>query len=390
MLRLHGPLSRADLARYSGLSEGSISRITSELMVNSLVREDGAESSSVGRPGTRLRLDERRIGIGVEIGRDKIQIAAATLAGKIIDRTAIPTPSTPADVLNAIVDALRNDFSIRRKHRIEGVGVSVRGIVNSRTGVVEYGNLFGWIGIPVKEFLEEHLNWPVEVDNNVRLAARAEYSYGNLLEVRNSHCLLFAMVDDGIGIGIVLDGKVYYGPNDAAGEFGQMVIADKNDDRPLDRAGSLERLASITALCERYAELSRSQAPNEPHSGLVLVKKICRLAMAGDTVATTALSEICRYLGIGLANVIWGLNADAVVIDSSINEAWPFVAPRIQSQFAPSEDIVTFRNLVLRPASLSGEASTIGAATLPFRTLFASGESARKAPARRSAAVARG
>ena len=87
----------------------------------------------------------------------------------------------------------------------------------------------------------------MEVDNNVRLAAIAEYNYGNLLEVRNSRCLLLAMVEEGIGIGIVLDGRLYYGPRDAAGEFGQMVIPDKGDSCTTRRAGCLEKLASSVA-----------------------------------------------------------------------------------------------------------------------------------------------
>ena len=62
--------------------------------------------------------------------------------------------------------------------------------------------------------------------------------------------------------------------------------------------------------------------------------------------------KTCRYLGIGLANVIWGLNADAVVLDAPINEAWSIVAPLIRNQFPKGEDIITFRNLVLRPSSL--------------------------------------
>ena len=91
-------------------------------------------------------------------------------------------------------------------------------------------------------------------------------------------------------------------------------------------------------------------------------------------VAQKALEKTSRYLGIGLANVIWGLDADAVVIDAAMNEAWALVRPAIQNQFPTRSDVVVFRNLILRPSSLGGDAAIIGAATLPFKTLFALGE----------------
>jgi glucokinase len=233
------------------------------------------------------------------------------------------------------------------------------------------------VRVPVKAYLSDALKIPVHVDNNVRLAAIAEYNYGTLPEARHSRCLLYAKVDEGIGIGLVFDGKLYYGPHHAAGEFGQMVIADSNDTEQLDRPGCLEKLASSTALCERYAALTKTRSLSATGSSRARVQKICQLAQAGDERALEALQQTCRYLGIGLVNVIWGLNADAVVIDSPLNQAWSLTAPLIQSQFPHGKDVVNFQNLTLRPSSLGGEASLIGAATLPFQSLFTLGESAQ-------------
>src|SRR5581483_11642332 len=210
--------------------------------------------------------------------------------------------------------------------------------------------------------------------NNVRLAAIAEYQYGNLLEVRNSQSLLFVMVDEGVGTGIVLDGKLYSGPAYAAGEFGQMVIADDGGPARLDRAGCLEQLASSTALCERYAALTGKRGFLGGNDTRSKVRKLCQLALGGEKAASKALAQTSRYLGIGLANMLWGLNSDAVVIDSAINEAWSFVAPLIREQFATEKEIVNFRHLVVRPSSLAGQATIIGAATLPFQSLFTFGE----------------
>jgi predicted NBD/HSP70 family sugar kinase len=374
LLRRHQLMSRADLARRSGLTEGSVSRIISGLIKRKLVREDGAENSTGGRPGVRLRLDEYRIGIGAEIRRNESRMAAVTLSGSVVHSLSFPTQATSGQTISLLVQEFHEFLKRYGLARIEGLGVSVRGIVNGLTGKVELGNLPSWVGVPLKETLVEALNVPVEVDNNVRLAAIAEYNYGTLLEVRNSKSLLFAMVDEGIGTGLVLEGKLYCGPGYAAGEFGQMTICDAGGPAQLDGAGCLESLASSKALCDRYAVLRGKRGFAGRHDSRSRVSRICHLALAGEKPALEALAETCRYLGIGIANIVWGVNPDSVVLDSVLNEAWSIVAPLILEQFPKEKEVVNFRNLVLRPSSLGGRASMVGAATMPFQSIFTTGE----------------
>ena len=170
LLREYGSISRADLGRHSGLTEGSVSRITSELIQRELVSENGAENSTGGRPGTRLRLGDRHVGIGIEIRRGETRVAGATLSGKLFGLSSIRTPSTPAETLKLVARAVRSFTGKYGRERIEGVGVSVHGIVNSRSGTVELGNLRGWLRVPVQERLQRLLRMPVQADNNVRLA----------------------------------------------------------------------------------------------------------------------------------------------------------------------------------------------------------------------------
>ena len=373
LLRRHDSLSRAELARHSGLSEGTVSRIMAELMERRLVREDGAENSTGGRPATRLRLDGHKLALGVDIRRWEMRFALANLSGKAVDSAHCRTPASPAATLAMIAARYRAYAKTYGAARLEGIGLSVRGLVNSRTGTVELGNFPEWVRVPAKEILEAELGTVVHIDNNVRLAAIAEHDYGSLVEIHESHCLLFVVVDEGIGIGIVLDGKLYYGPDDAAGEFGQMIIADTGEDAAHNGPGCLERLASNLALCERYAALTGSGPLSGTGDVRARVRRICQRAIGKETAAVRALEETCRYLGIGIGNAIWGLNADAVVIDATINAAWPLVGPLIKRQFPNSPEIINFRRLVPRPSSLGGEGSLIGAAALPFQRVFTTG-----------------
>jgi predicted NBD/HSP70 family sugar kinase len=387
LLRQHECLSRVDIARRSGLSEGTVSRIVAELMRRNLVAEDGAENSTGGRPATRLQLEQSRVAVGVDIQPWEMRFSIGTMKGRILEAQRVRTPGSPERTLEVIAQqfaAYRKRFG---KDCVEGLGVSTRGIVNSDTGVVELGNNPDWVTVPVKEHLQSVLQTPVFVENNVRAAALAEYTYGDP-EIHRSHCLLFVAVDDGAGIGIVLDGKVYHGPRMAAGEFGQMVIAATDGPERSDRPGCLERLVANPAVCERYNVLTGAGRPAAKGETTTRVQRICELAMSGDNEARQALQETCRYLGVGIANVVWGLDADAVIVDGTMNEAWPLVGPWIAEQFPKGSELLNFHDLMLRPSALHGNAAMIGAATLPYMRLFATGERASVVPGSRPVRVA--
>jgi predicted NBD/HSP70 family sugar kinase len=370
MLRQNESLSRAELARITGLSEGTVSRIVAELIDRKFVMEDGIENSTGGRPSTRLRLEQNRYAVGVDIRTWETRFAVGTMRGTTMEMTSMRTPAEPKATIGMIAEqyaVYRNQFG---KDRLEGLGISVRGIVDSRTGIVELGSDPKWVKIPVKQQLEAELKVPVYVENNVRAAALAEYTYGDPA-THNSRCLLFVVVEEGIGIGIVLDGKLYNGPRMAAGEFGQMVIKDSDSPERYDRPGCLEKLASNIALCGRYTALTKGKSSAPSGSVTSLVRMICHRAMEGEEAAKKALQVTARYLGIGIANVVWGLDADMVIVSGSINLAWPLVAHEILDQFPETIQTVTRSTLILRPSTSGEEATLIGAATLAFNNMFA-------------------
>jgi len=373
LLRRHHRLSRTEIARRSGLSEPSVSRTIRLLMRQRLVVPDGAARPSGGRPAIPLRLDDGlHRSIGVDIHGWATQISVGTLSGRILESLHFRTPASPAKTLDRIAASVLALSGQLVDRELIGVGVSARGLVNSRTGVVERGNDPAWTRIAVRQILEQRLGLPVFVENNVRAAALAEYHYGSP-DVQDSRCLLFVKVDEGVGISMILDGELYCGQHMAAGEFGQMVIAAADTAATHDRPGCLETLASNEALCQRF----RARGGRGRRAGGdcgAQAHQICQAAMAGDRAAVEALRETARYLGIGISNAIWGLDPDAVIVDGAIAEAWPLVAPLIQAHFADGQEFLNFRNLILRPSALRGAAAIVGAAALPFQSVFAAGE----------------
>ncbi len=375
LLRQQQSLSRAELARRTGLTEGTISRITSSLLGRRLVMEEGAENSTGGRPGIRLRLDGRNLlSMGVEILNWETRIAVGTMGGQIVKNLHFRTPGTPEETL----DLIANQFDINRKlvqpATLHGIGITTRGLVNSETGVIEVGNAPGWMNVNARKELERRLKTSVYLENDVRAAALSEYNHGGT-DTQGSRCLLFVKVGEGVGTGIVLDGRLHRGPHLAAGEIGQMVVADppKPDSQTHDNPGCVEALSSNPAICERDRRNAGKRRRTPSGDSTAQVKRICHLAMEGDAAAIQTIRETSRYLGRAIANAVWLLDADVVVIDGAITDAWPLVSAGIRSQF-PGAEFPNFRSLILRPSTLAGQATMMAAVGLPFTELFSTGE----------------
>jgi predicted NBD/HSP70 family sugar kinase len=373
LLRHNEHMSRADLARQSGLSEGTVSRIMAGLIADGLVREDGEENSTGGRPGRRLQLNPRLVAVGVDIQNWETRVAVSTMRGRIVESRCFRTPASAEETLDRIADAFFEYHRKFRAQRVAGLGVCARGIVNSDTGLVVLGSREDWTNVPVRRILETRVGEPVYVENNVRAAALAEYNYGSP-EVCGARCFIFVKVDEGVGMGLLMEGRLHAGPRMAAGEFGQMVIAMARGRERHDRPGCLERLASDLALCDRFAELSREKRLASTGDTSARVRRIVQAALDGNEAARESLTKTARCLGVGISNAAWGLDADVVVVDGAVTGAWELIEPVIRAQL-PDESGPAGFQVLLRPSGLDGQAALIGAATLPFTTVFATGES---------------
>ncbi|MGE5645394.1 MAG: ROK family protein [Acidobacteriota bacterium] len=368
LLRRHRQLSRAELARRTGLSEAAISRIIADLMAEDLLVEFGHSPATGGRPGVTLQLNERRFrAVGADISEWETRLALGTATGRTLASDRFRTPGPPGETLARLAEHLERIVA-ESDEPPAGIGISTRGIVDSRTGTVELGPHPAWVNIGIRRYLAERIGIPIYVENNVRAAALAEYVYGSA-DIRGIHCLLFLIVATGIGMAIVLDGKMYTGPRMSAGELGQMVIEHSNGPERHDRPGCVERLVSDLATWDRYCALAGERPPATPVGGQQM-RQVCRLAMEGDRAARGALAETSKYLGIAIANAVWAMDAEAVVIEGTITEAWPLVSAGIREQFPEGPEFVNFRNLVLRPSLLGGEGSLTGVMTLPFASMF--------------------
>lgn len=360
-VREREPISRATIARETALQRSTISEIVEALTGEGLVEEIGEGKSTGGRRPTLLRL--RTVGpiaIGVNITPTRTTIATSDLAGIVGQQEAFRTDPVPERTLNRIIEIIRK-FSDQGS--IEGVGVSVPGLVTPATGKVIFVPYFKWRDLPIGEMISQSTGLPVTIDNDANAVALAELWFGRP-EVRDARDFIFVLVADGVGTGIIFDGQVYRGVRGAAGEFGHMIVGSNapvlcscgNDD-------CWEAFASERAASARYAKLSGvSSAPN--------FATLIDRAQAGEQEAKAALTETARYLGTGISNLIVGFSPEAVVVGGAITRAWPLIEKALTEKIERSVRRGLPSARILR-STLNGEPTLMGALSLVLASKFA-------------------
>jgi len=360
-VREREPISRATIARETALQRSTISEIIEALSGEGLVEEVGEGASTGGRRPTMLRLRTGgAIAIGVNITPTSTTIASSDLAGTVVQQEEFPTDPKPEGTLDRTVEIIRR---LSRDSSIEGVGVSIPGLVTPANGNVIFVPYFKWRDLPFAEIISNATGLPVTIDNDANAVALAELWFGRP-EIREARDFIFVLVADGIGTGIIFDGQVYRGERGAAGEFGHMIVGSGapvpcscgNDD-------CWEAFASERAATARYRSLSGESTA--PDFGTVIER-----ALAGEEHAKTALTETARYLGIGISNLVVGFSPEAVIVGGAITRAWSLIENALTEKIERSVRRGVPSARILR-STLNGDPTLMGALSLVLASKFA-------------------
>jgi predicted NBD/HSP70 family sugar kinase/predicted transcriptional regulator len=278
------PISRAEISHETALQRSTVSLIVEELKGEGLIDEIEGQSTG-GRPPLLLRLRAAgSIAIGVDLGTATTTIATGDLAGRILKRETFATDPDLRITAGNIKDCIRN-FMLSEPG-IEGVGISLPGLVDPETGDAIFIPYFKWRDWPIADEIREATGISVTVDNDANAAALAELWLGRP-EILDARDFIFVLVEQGLGTGIVFDGQVYHGMSGAAGEFGHMTIAK---DAPVAcAAGSYEcweAFASERAALARYAKMH-----SQSSADAITFEQLIDRALAGEENAKDALLE---------------------------------------------------------------------------------------------------
>jgi predicted NBD/HSP70 family sugar kinase len=368
-VRERAPISRAEIAQETALQRSTISIIVDELKAQGLIEEFEGESTG-GRPPTLLQLRAAdAIAIGVDLSTKNTIVAASDLAGRVLDQEEFPTDPSSQVTLERIIESIRK--LIKKGIGIEGVGISIPGLVDSETGIALFVPRFKWRDWAIAEEVRVATGLPVRVDNDANAMALAELWFGRP-EIRQVRDFIMILVEEGLGTGIVFDGQVYHGVVGAAGEFGHMIIGHN---APIACASGSrecwEAFASERAALGRYADLCGADSVAD-----VTFAQMMDRALSGDSLAKSALTETAHYLGIGISNLIKGLSPEAVIVGGQIARVWPLIGEGLRNAVEENSICRGLPSAKVIASSLGANPRLMGALSLFLASKFASKVSA--------------
>src|SRR5262249_17427982 len=223
LIRTHQPISRADLARQSGLQRSTVSAITEQLIDERWVTEGANGRTPRGRRPRFLHLNKERVGIiGINVRPARTTLAFADLDAHFMAQDSVATLTNPEKFVADLIPRVRNLIRTRPEIICEGIGISLPGRVDLATKRLVFAPNLGWSDFDLKTPLEKAIGLPVELENAANSCALAEIWFGRQPEgLRN---LVAVTVSEGIGCGLILNHQLVQGSTGLAGEFGHTTI----------------------------------------------------------------------------------------------------------------------------------------------------------------------
>ena len=322
LIRFRQPLSRVELARFSGLQPSTVSIIAEMLISEGWVREGAVIRGSRGRPSTMLEVNDLVVTFALDIRPDRAILAVVDLTGRFLSRETVMTVSDPELALKRIIERMRLLQARHADKSFEGIGVSVPGRVDPETQRLLLAPNLHWHDVDIKSALENALELQVEIDNDANACLLSESWSGRLAGVRNA---VLVAVSEGIGTAILAGGQLHSGYNGLAGEFGHIPIDSAGPVCGCGQRGCWEMAASSRAAIQFYRELS-------PDSRSIDIYSLLRLAEENDPIAVEAVSKQARALGRGLRLITAALSPELILITGEITSVWQRFGPVVQHE----------------------------------------------------------
>ena len=346
-LRQYGPLSRKELECMTGLSWGSISAISNELLQKNLILAE-KEIATTGRPPERLAVNPSvALSLGIDINSVGLSLNVVNVKGVSLHGIFVPLPSAQKEDLLA---TLKTEVHSILEHfpALIGINLSMQGKLNRKTGESIRTNFFtDWKNVPLVHFFEEEFHIPTTLYHDPEaLLTYHLRTDGRLKDARN--CIVIR-VDDGIGMAQLFNGQLYETGEDTSCELGHMIAVPNGVQCACGKYGCLEAYSSLRGMKSAYARKSGQDPEDFPMA-----------IAAQDKIANAVMDEACRYLGIAVSNLFTLFDVDSILIDGLVPAQLPHYFERTQ-EYATS---YLNANCNLLKASYKRDAAAIGACLL--------------------------
>ena len=309
--------TRKVIATESSLSFATVSSIVADLVALGLVQEIGIQRQTTGRPTAQLALDPSHgILLGVDIAETYVHVETFDSSLKTLSFTELaldPHQNDARSVAGTVGDAIAQELNRdgREAKAVLGIGVSAPGQVDQAGGTSVFAPNWDWHNVPLLSLLHQTVDAPLVLDNPLKAITIAELWSGAGRSVSDFAIL---NVGTGVGAGIALDGRVFRGKTNSAGEWGHTVLVAGGRDCRCGSRGCVEAYVGAPGIMQTLREI----APDSPllidDDQTATVHALRRALDDDDPVAGEVLKRTGRFLGIGISNVINMLNPDLVVL----------------------------------------------------------------------------
>jgi predicted NBD/HSP70 family sugar kinase len=362
----HQPISRADVAKRTGLTRPTISNIVADWLDAGLVQELGAQVSQGGKPGILLGIvaDARWV-LAVTAADNLLVAGLVNLQGEVrhLQTWALQDDQDALPQLLALLDSLMP----MAPGPVLGLGAAITGVVDSHQGVVHRAVYLDWEDVPLARILARRYELPVHVVNDSAAAALGAYAFDTNIQAEN---LAVIRIGQGIGAGLILNGKLHLGESFGAGEIGHWVVVENGEPCRCGRFGCLETVASAAAILRQARAIYHARPESAfhhhfPNAAAISLAGLAHLAQAGNPDARGIIANAGRHLGNILAALVGILDVGHIQLSGEVEALGePLLAPVRQAIHQKTLPMLA-RNLTLSFSTL-GESITLLGAAVPI------------------------
>ncbi|HEY1262497.1 MAG TPA: ROK family transcriptional regulator [Terriglobales bacterium] len=357
LIRRRQPISRADLARVSGLQRSTVSLITEQLIKERWVVHGPTGRLPRGRRPTFLRLNDRRAILVADLRPAVTTVGVADVNGKFLSQQSMPT-SDPRTTAQNLVARIRSLMAAHPELVFEGIGISLPGRFDQATQRVDFAPNLNWPDYDFKGAIEKAVGMRVELENAANACALAEVWFGHTERVRD---FVVVTVSEGVGTGVFVNGELARGLNGMAGEFGHVPLDPSGPPCACGSRGCWEVFASQRAALRYYHE-------SVPGPDSLTFQELMALAESGDTLAIKALDRMAHAIGRGMRVIVAGLSPEEIVVVGEFARLWHRFGPTIEAEVAAASLIG--KPPRVRPAADPGQARLRGTVALVLQKHF--------------------
>ncbi|WP_144554871.1 ROK family transcriptional regulator [Bacillus sp. X1(2014)] len=324
IVKNHSPISRMEIAKVTGMSPTSITRIVNELQLQGFVRETELVTSGVGRKAALLDVcGDVLYTIGVEIDTLMIKIGIVNYVGEIVAWQSIPREVTESyyetlEKVNRNVKDLIDKNQIPYE-RVLAIGVGLPGSIDYQNGVVTVSDQLKWKNANLAEDLHRLSHIAVIIDNELKMKIEAENFKGMAKDYQNA---VLVGIGSGIGAAIILNGEIYRGESNNAGEIGHTVI------NPTGNVCNCGKIGCLATYISEGALIADSRKVKEIDS----IDEVFDSYRNGESWAINIMDRTTTYIALAISNILCLYNPEVIILSGNTIENLPEIKGPIEQK----------------------------------------------------------